>query len=84
MNIVLADKDSEKDLYNAPLIITKYGLSAEVLTNSAWRCQEKYNVYEHETIVNTWAKYHLIEVSPVSFLIDRFALSFCIVHIHMT
>lgn len=53
MNIVLADKDSEKDLYNAPLIITKYGLSAEVLTNSAWRCQEKYNVYEHETIVNT-------------------------------
>ncbi|MBW0504685.1 hypothetical protein O181_044400 [Austropuccinia psidii MF-1] len=53
MNIIRAGKDnSEKLVHNAPLILSKYGLSTQLLTQTAWECQKKYGVFRHETVVN--------------------------------
>lgn len=58
MNIILAGKDhSEEPVYNAHLISEKYGLSTELLTRTAWRCQQKYGTYWHPTVVNTTRPY---------------------------
>lgn len=57
MNIVIADKDQEKPLYHASLIFEKYGISTELLTTTAWKCQEKYGEYEHKTVVDTTHPY---------------------------
>lgn len=54
MNIVIAgEKDEEEPLHNAGMVAEKYGLSTEFLTATAWRCQQKYGVYHHPTVVNT-------------------------------
>ncbi|EGG02627.1 uncharacterized protein MELLADRAFT_91199 [Melampsora larici-populina 98AG31] len=53
MNIVLVgDNDEETPPYNAPLIKSKYGLSTELLTETAWKCQQKFGGFEHPSIVN--------------------------------
>jgi len=58
MNIVIAGKkDEEEPLHNAGMIAEKYGLSTEFLTATAWRCQQKYGVYRHPTVVNTTQPY---------------------------
>ncbi|POW08858.1 hypothetical protein PSHT_09408 [Puccinia striiformis] len=58
MNIVLAgEKDREEPIYNAAMVADKYGLSTELLTTTAWRCQQKYGVYRHPTVVNATQPY---------------------------
>ena len=58
MNIVLAgEKDKEEPVYNAGMVAQKYGLSTELLTTTAWRCQQKYGVYRHPTVVNATEPY---------------------------
>lgn len=53
MNIVLAGEDNkEHPVFNAPLITSKYELSPLLLTESAWKCQQKFGGFEHGMVVN--------------------------------
>lgn len=59
MNIVLVgDNDQETPPYNAALIESKYGLTTELLTETAWKCQQKFGGYEHPSIVNITNPYN--------------------------
>ncbi|MBW0522053.1 hypothetical protein O181_061768 [Austropuccinia psidii MF-1] len=69
MNIVRAEKHGngfDPTIYNAQLLETKYGYSAEFLTTSAWKCQSKYGVFEYDACIlsnRTSTQFTLSELS---------------------
>lgn len=52
MNIARAEKGGngfDPTIYHASLVESKYGYSAQFLTNSAWVCQLKHGVFEYDS-----------------------------------